>query len=96
MEDVKDMDMLEHSVQQNSENISDLKESDKQLDKRITALETNDKLQDRNIQTLETSLGKIQDDTTWLRRTITRALITAGFGAAFSLVGGLILYFLTK
>lgn len=48
-----------------------------QIRENIAALQMNDKLQDKEISTIKESLGEIKEDTSWIRRKITGALITA-------------------
>lgn len=55
--------------------------------KDIADLKTSEKLQDIEINTLKTTLGEIKDDTNWIRRKITGALITAVITAV---VGGIV------
>ena len=53
----------------------------------IQDLKMSDKLQDNEISNLKATLTEIKDDTSWIRRKITGALITAAITA---IVGGVI------
>lgn len=53
----------------------------------IRDLQMNDKLQDQEISTLKATLSEIKEDTNWIRRKITGAIITAVITAV---VAGLI------
>lgn len=53
----------------------------------IRDLQFSDKLQDQEIKTLKESLSEIKADTSWIRRKITGAIITATITAV---VGGII------
>lgn len=89
-EDVADMEEWRSRTDQN---ISELKRgqselfSDKRrIEKDIQDLQISDKLQDKEISGIKESINDIKDDTTWIRRRITGALITAVITAV---VGGL-------
>lgn len=75
------MEVWKEKVQQD---ISELKNNQThtkneitQIRENIAALQMNDKLQDKEISTIKESLGEIKEDTSWIRRKITGALITA-------------------
>ena len=90
-EDVIEMEEWKERVNQD---ISELKRGQSELfgDKRriekdIQDLKISDMLQDKEITSLKEALNAIKDDTTWIRRRITGALITAVITAV---VGGII------
>lgn len=75
------MDVWKESIQQD---ISDLKNKYSRIDDNQTKmrddirdLQMSDKLQDQEIGTLKATLSEIREDTQWIRRKITGALITA-------------------
>ncbi|MEK3887240.1 hypothetical protein [Bacillus sp. FSL K6-3431] len=96
-EEFADMDVWQNRIQQD---ISELKNNQtqirsEQLTQRdaIRDLQFSDKMQDQEIKTLKESLTEIKDDTNWIRRKITGAIITAGITAV---VGGIIAFVITK
>ena len=89
--DVEEMDAWKAKVTQD---ITELKNSQSQIKTTqegmqtdIHQLQISEKLQDREISNLKETLGEIKDDTNWIRRRITGAVITATITAV---VGGLI------
>lgn len=56
---------------------SRLNESNSRIKDDIRDLQMSDKLQDQEINTLKITLSEIRDDTQWIRRKITSAIITA-------------------
>jgi len=96
-EDSVDMDVWQNRVQQD---IADIRnEQSRFASEQITVkdairdLQFSDKLQDQEIKTLKESLTEIKADTTWIRRKITGAIITAAITAV---VGGLIAVAIAK
>jgi len=75
-----DVDIWKQSIQNE---ISDMK-------KDIRIIQDKVLLQDQTIGTLQTTLSEIKEDTKWLKRTITAALITASCTA---LIGGAVAIF---
>lgn len=91
------MDVWKNQVQQD---ISDLKNSQARLNNEqskmkddIRDLQMSDKLQDQEINALKATLAEIREDTQWIRRKITGALITAAITAV---VAGIIGVAITK
>ncbi|GIN74042.1 hypothetical protein J14TS2_45170 [Bacillus sp. J14TS2] len=84
------MDVWKNQVQQD---ISDLKQEQGQIKNDVAALKINDKLQDSEISYLRDMLKEIRNDTQWIRRKVTGAIITAIITAV---VGGLVGIVLTK
>ena len=91
MEEMDNMDVWKSTIEtrvnniQNQQVIDAAKISDALKD--IADLKLSDKLQDNEISALKTTLSKIKDDTNWIRRKITGALITAVITA---IVGGIV------
>jgi predicted nucleic acid-binding Zn-ribbon protein len=88
---VDDMDVKMDRMQQD---INDLKQGQSQLfsekrkiEKDVHDLQLSDTLQNKEISGLKDTLSRIQDDTTWIRRRITGAIITATITA---IVGGVL------
>lgn len=89
--ETKNLDVWKEKVQQD---IADLKngqtifksEQDR-IKQDIHKLELSDQLQSQEINALKNTLNEIKEDTNWIRRKITGALITAIITA---LVGGII------
>lgn len=76
----QDMNDLRQRQQQNEGELRAMKAD-------ITTLQVSDKLQNAEIDSLKETLTEIKSDTTWIRRKITGALITAIITAV---VGGII------
>ncbi len=96
-EEMVSMEVWQNRVQQD---INELKSNQSQIKNEqitmkddIVNLKTNDKLQDNEINSLKNTLKEIKDDTNWIRRKITGAIITAGITAV---VAGLIGIAITK
>lgn len=96
-EDVEDVDIWKDRVQQNTQTINDLKQSQSQisnkqsrLENSIQQLEIKDTLQDKDIETLRITLSEIKEDTIWIRRKITGAIISA---VIVGMIGGTIALF---
>ncbi|MEK3955362.1 hemolysin XhlA family protein [Psychrobacillus sp. FSL K6-1464] len=91
MEEIDNMDVWKSTIEtrvnniQNQQVIDAAKISDALKD--IADLKLSDKLQDNEISALKTTLSEIKDDTNWIRRKITGALITAVITA---IVGGIV------
>jgi len=92
-----DMDVWQNRIQQD---ISELKNNQTQIRSEqatqrdaIRDLQFSDKMQDQEIKALKESLTEIKDDTNWIRRKITGAIITAGITA---IVGGIIAFVIAK
>ncbi|MCY9373885.1 MULTISPECIES: hemolysin XhlA family protein [Bacillus] len=56
---------------------ADMKGEQKALEQRVSVLERVSDRQDQQIMTLNEKLNKIDENTTWIKRTITGAIITA-------------------
>jgi len=72
---------------------SQIKSEQQSMKDAIRDLQFSDKMQDQEIKTLKESLTEIKDDTNWIRRKITGAIITAAITAV---VGGLIAVAIAK
>lgn len=90
-EEVVAMDVFKDKVTQD---INELKQSQTYITSEHTKikddirdLQVSDKLQDKEISSLKMTLTEIKDDTNWIRRRITGAVITAVITAV---VGGLV------
>ncbi|MCY7878960.1 hemolysin XhlA family protein [Bacillus spizizenii] len=59
------------------QDLADMKGEHKALEQRVSALERVSDRQDQQIMTLNEKLNKIDENTTWIKRTITGAIITA-------------------
>ncbi|MCY8989511.1 hemolysin XhlA family protein [Bacillus atrophaeus] len=55
----------------------DIKSDHRELEQRVSALERSSDRQDQQIMTLNEKLNKIEENTTWIKRTITGAIVTA-------------------
>ncbi|WP_144533573.1 hemolysin XhlA family protein [Bacillus pumilus] len=65
----------------------DIKANQKALEQRVNTLERNQDKHDQQIQSLNNQLNKIEENTTWIKRTITGAMITA---VITGVIGGVI------
>lgn len=83
-EEMTDMEVWRNSIQND---VNYLKTSHSKLKDDVAGLKINDKMQDQKITSLELTLSEIKEDTNWIRRKITGALITAVITAV---VGGII------
>ncbi|AZV48091.1 MULTISPECIES: hemolysin XhlA family protein [Bacillus] len=69
------------------QDLADIKGEQKALEQRVSALERVSDRQDQQIMTLNEKLNKIDENTTWIKRTITGAIITA---VCTGIIGGAI------
>lgn len=68
------MDLFKQTVQSD---IAELKKSDKDLKDEIDKLKQTVAFHDRDIHDIKEALKEIKEDTKWLRRSITNAIIVA-------------------
>jgi len=92
-EGADNVDVWKEKVQQD---INELKISQSQhekdmasIKKDIIDLQVNDKLQDKEITSVKATLSEIKDDTNWIRRKITGAIITAAITATVAGIVGI-------
>ncbi|MBA5714796.1 protein xhlA [Bacillus subtilis] len=69
------------------QDLADMKGEHKALEQRVSVLERVSDRQDQQIMTLNEKLNKIEENTTWIKRTITGAIITA---VSTGIIGGAI------
>ncbi|MED3439285.1 hemolysin XhlA family protein [Bacillus subtilis] len=72
--------------------ITEIKAGQKTIEQRVNVLERASDRQDQQIMTLNEKLNKIEENTTWIKRTITGAIITA---VCTGVIGGAIAIFYT-
>lgn len=72
---------------------SHIKSEQQSMKDAIRDLQFNDRLQDQEIKSLKETVYEIKDDTNWIRRKITGAIITATITAV---VGGIIAIVIAK
>ena len=72
---------------------SHIKSEQQSMKDAIRNLQFNDRLQDQEIKSLKETVYEIKDDTNWIRRKITGAIITASITAV---VGGIIAIAIAK
>nr|MDH3120132.1 hemolysin XhlA family protein [Bacillus subtilis] len=72
--------------------IMQMKAGQKTIEQRVNVLERVSDRQDQQIMTLNEKLNKIEENTTWIKRTITGAIITA---ISTGVIGGAIAIFYT-
>lgn len=80
LSEVPDMNLLEKEI-------TEIKTEQKTLEQRVSVLERSSDRQDQQIMTLNEKLNKIEENTTWIKRTITGAIITA---VCTGIIGGAI------
>ncbi|CAI6262650.1 Haemolysin XhlA [Bacillus subtilis] len=80
LSEVPDMNLLEKEI-------TEIKTEQKTLEQRVSVLERSSDRQDQQIMTLNEKLNKIEENTTWIKRTITGAIITA---VSTGIIGGAI------
>jgi len=80
-----DMNVWRESVQQDINNIKQRQQQNESklrtIESNVHKLEVSDQLQNKEIESLKETLRSIQEDTSWIRRKITGALITASITA---------------
>ena len=90
-EELNNVEVWKEKIQQDiselKNNQTHLKNDQDKMKTDIQDLKMSDKLQDNEINNLKATLTEIKDDTSWIRRKITGALITAAITA---IVGGVI------
>ncbi len=81
--------MMQQDIDVNvfQQDLADMKGEQKALEQRVSALERVSDRQDQQIMTLNEKLNKIEENTTWIKRTITGAIITA---VCTGIIGGAI------
>ncbi|MCF7617420.1 MULTISPECIES: hemolysin XhlA family protein [Bacillus] len=70
--------------------ITELKADHKSLEQRVSTLERTSERHDQQIISINEKLNKIEENTTWIKRSITGAIITA---ASTGIIGGAIAVF---
>ncbi|WP_307893984.1 hemolysin XhlA family protein [Bacillus swezeyi] len=70
--------------------ITEIKSGQKTLEKRVSTLERTSERHDQQIMSINDKLNKIEENTTWIKRSITGAIITA---VSTGLIGGAIAVF---
>ncbi|MCY8472565.1 protein xhlA [Bacillus halotolerans] len=80
---------MEQDIEVNvfQQDLADIKGEQKALEQRVSVLERVSDRQDQQIMTLNEKLNKIDENTTWIKRTITGAIITA---VCTGIIGGAI------
>ncbi|MFB7301669.1 hemolysin XhlA family protein [Heyndrickxia sporothermodurans] len=76
------MDIWQQSIQKD---IDDLKKEQSDIKSNIKRLQEKELIQDYKIGNIEETLKDIKEDTKWLRRAITNALIVALIGGAVAI-----------
>ena len=89
-EEMEEMDVWKNNIQQD---IQEIKSKQDTMQSDIHHLQLNDGLQDREISVLHTTLASIQDDTRWIRRMITKAIVGTIIAG---LIGGTIGFLFTQ
>ena len=89
--EMDNMDVWKEKVQQDIAELKNgqtvLKSEQDRMKQDIHKLELSDQLQNQEINTIKSTLSEIKEDTNWIRRKITGALITAVITA---IVGGIV------
>ena len=89
--EMDNMDVWKEKVQQDIAELKNgqtvLKSEQDRMKQDIHKLELSDQLQNQEINTIKSTLSEIKEDTNWIRRKITGALITAVITA---IVGGVV------
>ncbi|KMK76727.1 hemolysin XhlA family protein [Alkalihalobacillus pseudalcaliphilus] len=82
----------EESLSQLSKDVEQLKSKQESSEGRISQLETKVQLQEQALKNLTISIDKIEENTVWLRQTITRAVIFGLVGIVFSVLTAVIMW----
>ncbi|AYK68212.1 protein xhlA [Bacillus subtilis subsp. subtilis] len=85
MTEVPDVNVIQKEM-------AEFKLEQKSLERRVSSLERSSDRQDQQIMSLNEKLNKIEENTTWIKRTITGAIITA---VCTGVIGGAIAIFYT-
>ncbi|MCM3180251.1 hemolysin XhlA family protein [Cytobacillus horneckiae] len=80
--EVNNLDIWQQKIQSDIEKI---KEKDEKQDAEIALLTKRTDFHERDIKDIKSDLTEIKDDTKWLRRSITNALIVALIGGAVAI-----------
>lgn len=80
--EVKDIDTWKQAVQKD---IEEIKSEQSGIKSDIRRLQDNQLLHDQEIKSFRETLKEIKDDTKWLRRAITNAIIAALIGGAVAI-----------
>lgn len=70
--------------------ITELKADQKTLEQRVSTLERSSDRHDQQIMSINEKLNKIEENTTWIKRSITGAIVTA---VSISIISGAIAVF---
>lgn len=89
MSEQEEMDTVDKTQQ----DIIEIRQDIKNIKEDVTKLQLNDIKQDEKIVNLQTTLSSIQEDTKWIRRMITKAIVTA---TITGVIGGVIALFFAK
>ncbi|MCY8609873.1 protein xhlA [Bacillus paralicheniformis] len=76
--------------------IAEIKADQKTQDQRITTLERTSDRHDQQIISINEKLNKIEENTTWIKRSITGAIVTAVCTLVISGIAALFINFLQK
>lgn len=90
------MDLLQSTVERMANDVNELKAEQKVHRDKITDLEKNDKVQDQMLAHLSASINKIEDNTNWMRRTMTKSIIGGVIGLVTTIAGGVVIFILTN
>jgi len=89
-EEAIDMDLKDRALKSLADDVSRIRERQEVQAEKIDKLERADLLKEHRINDLSDKLSRIEENTTWLKRTVTNALIVASLGAVGSIVVWLI------
>lgn len=81
-QEAETMDIWKQTIQRD---IEELKKIDEKQQEEITKLKQITDFHERDIKDIKETLREIKDDTKWLRRSITNALIVALIGGAVAI-----------
>ncbi len=91
-EEAFDMDLKDRALKSLADDVSRIREKQEVQAEKIDKLERADLLKEHRINDLSDKLSRIEENTTWLKRTITNALIVASLGA----VGSILVWLVTS
>lgn len=80
------IDLKDRELQSLAEDVSRIREKQEVHAEKLDKLERADILKEHRINELSNKLSWIEENTTWLKRTITNALVVASLGAVGSLL----------
>lgn len=94
-EEAAGMDLRDSALKSMADDVAQIKENQKVQAEKIDKLERADLIKEHRINDLSDKLSRIDENTTWLKRTITNALIGGGIGMGFTIAASIAIWVIT-